>query len=183
MIIISLIIISCIGQGNSSDKISYRNQVNKKDTLFYYWQPEYTTYTFDTLVNKTTYQMKTYCLNDSLVYNETWSEVRSKNKNLIEFSVAHNFATNLIIKNQSRKLKLHLLKENFKDSLPADFLKISHMWKNEFSHSENEKIIFRATFAQPDTDYQYSILYTVTDRGELKIIKLEDESGEDYESE
>ncbi|HYC83965.1 MAG TPA: hypothetical protein VEB86_02035, partial [Chryseosolibacter sp.] len=77
--------------------------------------------------------------------------------------------------------KLHLLKENYRDSLPSDFLKICHMWKNEVSRLENDKLVCRATFAQPDTDYQYAIVYTVTDKGELKIIGIENESHDDSE--
>ena len=58
----------------------------------------------------------------------------------------------------------------------ARVIKICCMWKNEFSHMENGQPLFRATFAKPDTDYQYSILYTITEKGKLKIIKVEDES-------
>ena len=117
-----------------------------------------------------------YCLNDSAVYNETFTDERSKNKNLIEYSVAHNYATDFTIKTANKAIKLHLLKENFKDSLSADFFKICHMWKNEFSHTENGQLIFRATFAKPDTDYQFAILYLVTNKGEYKILKVEDET-------
>jgi len=57
------------------------------------------------------------------------------------------------------------------------------MWKNEVSRLENDKLVCRATFAQPDTDYQYAIVYTVTDKGELKIIGIENESHDDSEGE
>jgi len=121
--------------------------------------------------------MKTFCLNDSAVYNETFSEARTKNKNLIEYSVSHNFETDFAIKQAKNKtIKLRILKENFKENLPVDLYKICHMRKNEFSHCENGQLIFRATFAQPDTDYQMSVLYTISDKGELKILKVEDES-------
>lgn len=168
--------IFCIGKGKSIDKNAAGETGTKKDTLLYYWQPDFHIYSFDTVINQTSYQMKTYCLNDSAVYNETFSEERSKNKNLIEFSVAHNFATDHIIKTNKKEIKLHLRKESFKDSLSADFLKICHMWKNEFSHEETGQLIYRATFAQPDTDYQLAILYLITDKGELQILKVNDES-------
>lgn len=50
------------------------------------------------------------------------------------------------------------------------------MWKNQFSHVYHNQLIFRATFAKPDTDYQIAILYMITNQGKLKILKLEDES-------
>lgn len=50
------------------------------------------------------------------------------------------------------------------------------MWKNEFSHTEHGQLIFRATFAEPDTDYQFAILYLITDQGDFKILKVEDET-------
>lgn len=168
--------ISCIGHENSTDKITAGETADKKDTLKYYWQPDYNIYSFDTVINQTNYRMKTYCLNDSAVYNETFSEERSKNKNLIEYSIAHNFATDFTIKTDDNEIKLHLLKENFKDSLPPEFFNICHMWKNEFSHTENGQLIFRATFTKPDTDYQFAILYLITDKGDFKILKVEDES-------
>lgn len=183
MITITLIMISCVGHGNSTDKINAGEAADKKATLIYYWQPDYNTYSFDTVFNQTNYRMKTYCLNDSAVYNETFSEERSKNKKLIEYSVAHNFATDFTIKTDDNEINLHLLKENFKDSLSADFFKICHMWKNEFSHVENGQLIFRATFAKPDTDYQFAILYLITDKGDFKILKVEDESYEGSEDE
>lgn len=176
MITMALIMISCIGHGSSTDKTSLGETTDKKDTLTYYWQPDYNIYSFDTVINRTNYLMKTYCLNDSAVYNETFSEERSKNKNLIEYSVAHNFATDFTIKTDDNTIKIHLLKENFKDSLSADFFKICHMWKNEYSHTENGQLIFRATFAKPDTDYQFAILYLITAKGDFKILEVEDES-------
>ncbi len=151
-------------------------QSDKKDTLINYWLPDFDTYSFDTIINQTNYRMKTYCLNDSAVYNETFTVEGSKYNNLIEYSVAHNFATDFTIKTANNEIKLHLIKENFKDSLSSDFFKICHMWKNEFSHVENGQLIFRATFAKPDTDYQFAILYLITDKGDIRILKVEDES-------
>lgn len=151
-------------------------QFHKKDTLISYWLPNYDTYSFDTIINQTNFRMKTYCLNDSAVYNETFTIEGSKNNKLIEYSVAHNFATDFTIKTADNEIKLHLIKENFKDSLSSDFFKICHMWKNEFSHVENGQLIFRATFAKPDTDYQFAILYLVTEKGDIRILKVEDES-------
>ena len=180
---ITLIMISCIGRGNSTDKTTVGESTVKNDTLRHYWKPDYNVYSFDTTINQTNYRMKTYCLNDSAVYNEEFSETRSKNKKLTEYGVAHNFATDFIIKTSNNEIKLHLLKENFKDSLPVDFFSICHMWKNEYSHSENGQLIFRATFAQPDTDYQFSILYLITEKGDFKKLKVENESFDGSEDE
>lgn len=177
IILTTLLIISCIGHGNTlSVKGSVNNQT-KTDTVKYYAEPDFSSYKFDTIVNQTTYSMKTFCLNDSAVYNETFSEARSKNKNLIEYSVAHNFETDFVIKHDKAKtINLRILKENFKKSLPDDLYNICHMWKNEFSHYKNGMLIFKATFAQPDTDYQMAVLYSISDEGEIKILKVEDES-------
>lgn len=87
------------------------------------------------------------------------------------------------LKQTIKEFKIHLVKEIFKDSLSADFLNICHMWKNEFSQVENNQLIFRATFAQPDTDYQCAILYLITDKGDFKILKAEDESHDGSENE
>jgi len=176
MFLMTLIVISCIGHENSKEKVTAVETTEQKDSLIYYWQPDYNIYLFDTVINHTNYRMKTYCLNDSAVYNESFSEEISKGKNLIEYSIAHNYATDFTINTDDNEIQLHLLKENFKDSLSTDFFKICHMWKNEFSHTENGQLIFRATFAKPDTDYQFAILYLITDQGDFKILKVEDET-------
>jgi hypothetical protein len=176
-IILILVLISCQRNGNTTNKAFSDNNQIKTDTIKYYWSPDYETYTFDTILNETEFLMKTYCLNDSSVYNETFSEKRSKNKNLIEFSVAHNFATDFsIINNNGSKIDLRIQKEDFKDSIPPDLYKICHMWKNEFSYAENGQIVYRAIFGQPDTDYQMAIYYTINDIGVFKIIRTKDES-------
>jgi len=174
--IMALIFISCIGHENSENSNAYEVTLSNKDTLLYYCQPDYTIYSFDTIAIQAHYEMKTYCLNDSSVYNETFTEKRSENSNLIEYSVAHNYATDLNIRTDGKEIKIRILKENFKDSLPTNFFNICHMWKNEFSHFENDSAIFRATLAQPDTDYQFAVLYIITNKGEIRIIKVEDES-------
>jgi hypothetical protein len=172
-----LIMISCRGQGKSSDKNAYGYNQHKNDTVKIYWEPDFSSYKFDTTINQTAYQMTTYCLNDSAVFNETFSEERIKNKNLIEYSVAHNYATDFIIKSDDENVfNSRITKENFKDSLPTDFLKICHMWRNEFSIVKNGQLVFRATFAQPDTDYQMSVLYSITETGKIRILRVEDES-------
>jgi len=125
------------------------------------------------LLNKTHYQIKTYCLNDSAIHLKSFSD------NGLEIIVAHNYSTELTIKTTEKEIKIHLFKENFKDKLSADFIKICHMWKNEFSHLENGEPIFRATFAQPETDYQMAISYMIKNNGDLKILKVEDESYND----
>ena len=180
--ILTFIIISFSGHGKSLDTDAFGEILVKTDTLKYFWEPDYSSYSFDTIVNQTVYQMKTYCLNDSAVFNETFTEERSKNKNLVEYSVAHNFATDFTIKSSDNKVfKLHIIKENFKDSLPTDFIKICHMWRNEFSNIENGQLIFRATFAQPDTDFQMAVLYLISEKDKLMIIKVIDESDSDEE--
>jgi hypothetical protein len=161
---------SCSGQGNSSLKNSSTDNITVKDTIFQYMQNDNNIYLFDTLLNKTQYQMKTYCLNDSAIQLISFSD------NGQEIIVAHNYTTDLTIKTTEKEIKIHLFKENFKDSLSSDFINICQMWKNEFSHVENGIPIFRATFAQPDTDYQLAILYLLSINGDLKILKVQDES-------
>lgn len=163
--------ISCIGHGNSSgDKGSIDNKTIT-DTIKNYTVPDFSAYSFDTVVNKTAYHMKTFCLNDSAVYIPTILAGK------VEYNIAHNYKTDFVIKTESsKKLFLSIIKENFKDSLPVDFLKICHMWKNKYSHYDNGQLVFRATLAQPDTDYQKAVLYTITDKGEFKILIVEDES-------
>ena len=171
--ILILVMISCSGQGKSSDKNASGDNQPKTDTVKIYWEPDHNSYTFDTTVNQTVYQMRAYCLNDSAVFNPT--DLAENNQ--IAYSVAHNFATDFIIKSDNDKVfKLHITKENFKDSLPTDFIKICHMWRNEFSNVENGQLVFRATFAKPDTDYQMSVLYSMTEKGKFKILKVENES-------
>jgi hypothetical protein len=183
-ILFAVLIISCTGNSKTSNNNVSGDTQSKSDTAYYYWEPDVNTYTFDTIINQTSFHVITYCLNDSAVFNETFTDERSKNKNLIEFSVAHNYETDFIIKNSNNiERKLHINKENFRNKLPIDFFKICHMWKNEFFNCENGLLIFRATLAQPDTDYQIAVLYSVTDKGEYKIIKVEDESYDGSEDE
>jgi hypothetical protein len=146
------------------------------DTIYYYYPLDSEIQLFDTVINNVSYQMKTFCLNDSAVFNETWTEERSKNKKLIEFAVAHNFATDFVIKTTDHEFNIRVTKECFKDSLGVDFIKICFMWKNEFSHCEQKNLIFKATLAKPDTDYQMAVLYMISDGGKLQIIRVEDES-------
>lgn len=109
MFLMTLIMISCIGHENSKEKVTAVETTEQKDSLIYYWQPDYNIYLFDTVINHTNYRMKTYCLNDSAVYNESFSEEISKNKNLIEYSVAHNYATDFTINTDDNEIQLHLL--------------------------------------------------------------------------
>lgn len=161
----------CIGHGNSwSIKGSTDNQT-KTDTIKNYTVPDFSEYTFDTVLDKTAYHMRTFCLNDSAVYNPIFLAAK------VEFNIAHNYKTDFVIKTEnSKNFFLSITKENFKDSLPPDFFKICHMWKNKYSHYDNGQLIFRATLAQPDTDYQMAVLYTITGKGEFLILKVEDES-------
>lgn len=181
---ITLFLYSCNRNGKSSINLSLEAQQVKTDTLLYYWPLENDSYIFDTLLNETHFKIKTFCLNDSAIYNETYSEERSKNNRLIEFSVAHNYATDFIISPKNgTSINIRLLKDNFKNSIPTDLYKICHMWKNEFSHIEEGRLICRATFAQPDTDYQVAILYNITGNGEFEIVEVVDESLVDTEGE
>ena len=173
-----LLIFSCIGCGNSSSIKGSADNQTKTDTIKNYAAPDFSTYTFDTVVNKTAYHMKTFCLNDSAVYIQT--NIADK----VVYNIAHNYKTDFVIQTEnSNTISLSIIKENFKESLPADFFKICHMWKNKYSHYENGQLIFRATLAQPDTDYQMAVLYSISDKGEFKILKIEDESynGEEEE--
>jgi hypothetical protein len=167
----TLILVSCLGHGNSTNLNGSKNSHAKTDTIKYYWDPVFASDSFDTVVNKTAYHMKTFCLNDSAVYIETISAGK------VEYNIAHNYKTDFVIKTENSKtINLSILKENFKDSLPTDFYKICHMWKNKYSHFDNGQLVFRATLAKPDTDYQMSVLYSISDKGEFKILKVEDES-------
>jgi hypothetical protein len=127
--------------------------------------------------------LKTFCLNDSAVYKEIFTDSRKENKNLVELEVGHNYQTDFTIKPlNSNKIELNITKETFKNRLPSDFYKVCIMWKNEFSRIENKQLIFRATLAEPDSDYQFAIEYSINENGEIKIIKVDDESyigGED----
>jgi hypothetical protein len=187
IIISALMFISCSNKKNqniylkkeqeqSNKDVAILADTIKKDTVYYYWQPDYAFYEFDTVINEISYYMKTYCLNDSAVLNETWSDSRSQNPQLIEYQAAHNYVTDFKINSSISHYEIKLLKENFRDSLPTEFFQICHMWKNEFENIENEQPVFRATFAQPDTDWQYAIMYTITAEGKLIIIRVEDES-------
>ena len=164
---------SCQNHKNQEKVPIPTNKGTNNDTVFYYWKPDYSVYSFDTVVNETGLEMKTFCLNDSSIY----VAISSKNHNEpIQVKVAHNFKTILLIKTRTKELKFSLGKENFRSSLPKDFYKICYMWKNEFSHIENDQFIFQAVFAEPDTDYQYSIVYSINENGEMVILKVEDDS-------
>ena len=65
---------------------------------------------------------------------------------------------------------------NFKDSLPDEFLHISTIWKNQFDYMNEKTPVFRATIAKPDTDYQYAVLYALSDDGKFELFRVEDES-------
>lgn len=146
---------------------------SNSDTIRYYWRPDLSIYSFDTVLNRTAFHMKAYCLNDSAVFNETWSERRSKDGVVMEYSVAHNYAADFTITDSNKnKTKLRITKESFKDSLSQEFVRICHMWKNEFSHCSDGKLIFGATLSIPDTDAQVDVLYSISDKGKFNIIKV-----------
>lgn len=169
--VIILVMISCSRQGKSSNNNSFNDNQPKTDTVKIYWEPDFKSYVFDTTINQTVYKMKTYCLNDSNVFNETISSGK------VEYYIAHNYKTDFVIKTEnSQTINISILKENFKDSLPTDFYKICHMWKNNYSHIKNGQLIFRATLAKPDTDYQMAVLYSISDKGKMKILKVVDET-------
>jgi hypothetical protein len=153
------------------------NDTNEnRDTLFYYDQRDDSVVDFDTLISDTHYYMKFYCLNDSLVFNETFSEKRNENKNLIEIAVAHNYVADFVIQRDGYEFPTRLTKYQFKDSLSDDFIEIATIWKNEFEYVAENKPVFRATIAKPDTGYQYSVLYTVSKNNQIEIIQVDDEN-------
>ena len=173
LITIILITFSCVGNEKKSNENDTNERQVKKDTVILTCPIDEQITIFDTIVNNAKIQMRIYCLNDSLVFNKTHSDERDLN----EYVVDHNYAADITIeKEKNNPIKLTIVKENFKDSIPEDFLKISHMWQNAFESLENEKLIFRARLAKPGTDYQFAALYTITEKGEIQIIRIEDES-------
>jgi hypothetical protein len=178
IIILAIGFLCCSNKKSTNSESNEENVSIKEDTVYYYYWEETNNivYEFDTAINQVLYYMKFYCLNDSAIINETWGEERNKNSKLVQYVFDHNYAIDFKIKNQQETYELKLLKESFRDSLSADFLKICQMWKNRFSHIENGQPLFKATLAQPGTDYQYAVFYTITENGKLKIIRVEDES-------
>ncbi len=160
------------GQVFQSSDVNIKQAENIKK---YYEDPDYTETKFDTLIGNVNLKMRTYCLNDSAVYNETYTEDSKKNNK--EYFISHNYATDIVLKLANGNLvNSRILKENFKDSLPSGFFKICRMWKNEFSHYEKGLLTCKATLTQPDTDYQMAIVYSVSEKGNIKIMHVEDES-------
>jgi hypothetical protein len=178
-----LILISCLSCGVSGSEWHSVEKAEPGDTIRHFWPVDNSIYTFDTTINGIIYQMRTYCLNDSAVYNEVSAGERKTNKGVVEFDVAHNFASDVTIIKGGGEIELHLVKESFKGSLSSDFLRICHMWKNGFSQLKDGKPVFQAVFAKPDTDDQCSIFYQITDSGKLKILKVENDSYEDPKNE
>ncbi|MCH6198281.1 hypothetical protein MMU07_01715 [Aquiflexum sp. LQ15W] len=189
-ILVSLLAILVLFSCNSKDEkndlnlilnegkelIEHENRNENRDTIFYYYQTDHSVVDFDTLISDTHYYMKFYCLNDSLVFNETFSDKRSENKNLIEIAVAHNYVADFVIQRDGYEFPSRLTKYDLKDSLSDDFIKIASIWKNEFEYVFENKPVFRATIAQPDTGYQYSVLYTVSKNNQIEIIRVDDEN-------
>lgn len=146
------------------------------DTIKYYAENQGIIYSLDTLLNEVGLSIKTYCLNDSAVYQRTYSGQSAHDKNIIAFAVSHNFATKIELVKPNKRIMVEVKKEVFCDSLPGDFMSICSMWSNKLYNYENGDVIFYAKLAEPDTDYQYGIYYTITEDGKIKILKVEDES-------
>ncbi len=178
LITIVLITSSCVGNEKKPSEFDVNKKQVTKDTVISTCPIDEQITIFDTIVNNAKIQMRMYCLNDSSVFNKTHSDERDLN----EYVVDHNYATDVTIeKEKSNPIKLIITKETFKDSIPEDFLNISHMWYNSFERLENEKLIFCARLAKPGTDYQFAALYTITEKGAIQIIRIEDESYNDSE--
>lgn len=165
-----LTLVSCSGQvKNTETEINTQNKTTIDTT---YYQIDNKIYQFDTIINSTQYLIKTYCLNDSAIYIKSFSDQGS------EISVAHNYASDITIKTTEKDLKNHVTKESFKKSIPSDFMVKCHMYKNEFLQFDKGEPLFCATLAEPDTDNQFSIYYTITSEGIIKIIKVENQAFE-----
>jgi hypothetical protein len=183
-IFIVLLMTSCSDLGKSSNGDKIGENIKNTDTVITYCKPNYESYLFDTILNQTSFHMKTFCLNDSAVFKEIFTDSRKENKNLVELEVEHNYQTNFTIKPlNSNKIEFKITKETFKNRLPADFYKVCILWKNEFSRIENKQLIFQATLAEPESDYQFAVQYSINENGEIKIIKVDDESCIDGENE
>lgn len=162
--LLALTLASCSGQVKNSE--TENNTQNNTTTDTIYFQIDNKIYQFDTLINNTQFMIKTYCLNDSAICNQSYSDQGAV------IDVAHNYASDICVKTKENVFKIHITKETFKNSLSSDFLKICHMYKNEFTEVANEEPIFCATLAQPDTDNQMAIYYKISATGDLEIQKV-----------
>jgi len=170
LILIALTLASCSGQvKNTETEINTQNKTTIDTT---YYQIDNKIYQFDTLVNSSQFMIKTYCLNDSAIFMKSYSDQG------VGISVAHNYASDIRVKTKENEFKIHITKENFKNSLSSDFFRICHMYKNDFFETENGEPIFCATLAQPDTDYQIAIYYKINPNHNIIIVKVEDQSNE-----
>lgn len=142
------------------------------DTTYSYWSIDTSKYTFDTVINDINISLKTYCLNDSSIISEPYIATED-NITTVEYYVAHNFASTLTFTSTKENFQIEITKESFIDSLPDEFLKISHLWYNEFEKILDNEIIFRAKVSKPDTDYQFDFLYTINQDKKVKIIETE----------
>jgi hypothetical protein len=176
-IFIALFVTSCTDLRKPSEGDKTIENQKKVDTVISYCKPNYESFLFDTILNQTSFHMKTFCLNDSAVYQEIFTDNRKENKNLVELAVGHNYRTDFTIKPlNSNTIKLNITKETFRTILPSDFYKVCVMWKNEFLHIKNKQLLFQATLAKTGTDYQFAVQYSINEKGSIKIVKVEDES-------
>lgn len=149
----------------------------ESDTVLYYWDVDASKVYFDTIIKSTNYNFKMYSLNDSALYNRVITDARRKNKKLVEYDVSHNYKIDFQINPfNGNKITFSITKETFKDNLPAEFIEVASIRNNKFLNYKNEKLNFKATLAQPDTDYQMAVIYSISKIGEFRIVEVIDES-------
>lgn len=176
-ILIFLTIILMLSSCNEPPVNNEANSDSSPDTVITSWEPDYSIYTFDTILDSTVYCIKTYCLNEKSTTSFLFeTEKEGTNQKIVEIARVNDYASEIVIEKGTKKITVHILKQTFKDCLDPDFYQICHMWNNVFYQYEEGELIFKATLAKPDTDYQYSVLYSVTQMGKINFKGVIDES-------
>jgi len=145
---------------------------NNIDTIYHYWEIDNETYKFDTIYSDLHFSIKTYCLNDSSIFSTPF-ENEENGKKKVEFYVAHDYESKVKFSHDNIEKEFLINMQTFKDSLPDDFMKIAHLWYNQFEKVDNGKVIMRAKVAKPDTDYQFDFIYNIDSIGDIIIKEVE----------
>lgn len=142
------------------------------DTIYCYWQIDTSVYFFDTTYNSKYMSVKTWSLNDSNVCSEPVTRIVN-GKKIVEYSVAHNYKSQIKVGNDTSRQIVSISLSSFKDSLSDEFVRIAHLWYNQFEKFYDGTAIYRAKVSKPDSDYQYDFIYYITNRGEIEIMEME----------
>lgn len=172
-LIFIIILVLLIGCNQKKTNSSGHKECSKEtDTIYHYWVIDNATYKFDTVFMDIHFTVNTYCLNDSSLFSTPF-EKEEKGKKTIEYYVAHDYESMVRISQNGIEKEFLINMETFKDSLPEDFMKIAHLWYNQFENVDEDKIILRAKVAKPDTDYQFDFIYQIGLNGDIKIKAVE----------